>query len=304
MNIHLKTALSNIRRSPFQGLSAVFVLSITFFVVTTLSLLVYSSGKVLKYFETRPQVIAFLKDSAKPEEVTFLQKRLAEDIQVKDVKYVSKEEALAIYKEATSDNPLLSELVSPSIFPASIEFSLTNLNYASGLIEEVKKEPIVDQVGFTANIGGESKVESSVEKLKAITFYLRVGGGILVALLLTTSIVVLLVIISMRLLVRRQEVEVLDLIGATSAFVRSPVILEAVIYCLVGVSLGWIMSLIMTLYLTPAVVSYFKEIPVLPKGALDLLSLYGIILAIEVIIGLLLAVSGSMLAVSRSKKSK
>jgi cell division transport system permease protein len=151
-NIHIKTALTNIRRSPVQAFAAIFVLTITFFVITTLSVLVYSSNKVLSYFETRPQVIAFLKDGISASDVTKLQETLAKDTRVKDIRYVSKEEALAIYKDSTSDNPLLAELVSPSIFPASLEFSLTNLSYAKDVIAQVKAESIVDQVGFTANL--------------------------------------------------------------------------------------------------------------------------------------------------------
>ena len=122
MYIHLKTALDYIKRTPFQALAATFVLSITFFVVSMLSVLVYSSGQLLRHFETRPQVIAFLKDEATPEQISALQTRLGNDSRVKNVNYITKEQALSIYKEATADNPLLSELVSPSIFPSGPVF--------------------------------------------------------------------------------------------------------------------------------------------------------------------------------------
>lgn len=304
MSIHTKTAFSNIRRSPFQAIAATFTLTLTFFVITVLTVLVYSSDKVLEYFETRPQVITFLKKDAKPEQVSLLQTKLASDTRVKDVKYVSKEDALNIYKEATSDNPLLSELVSPAIFPASLEFSLTDISYAEGIIGEVKKEVVVDQVGFTANLGGEATIDSTVQRLKTITWYLRLGGGLFVGLLLATSVLVLLVVISMRLIVRREEVEILDLIGATIGFIRSPVIIEALVYSLTGVFVGWILSLIVTLYITPSIISYFKEIPVLPQSTTGLLTLFGIILVSEMFIGFVLALVGSMFAISRSRKTK
>src|SRR3990167_2860086 len=114
MNIHLKTALDYIKRSPFQALAAMFVLSLTFFVATLVSILVYSSSQLLSYFETRPQVIAFLKDDTLQDAIATLQHKLSLDTRIKEIRYVSKEEALAIYKKATSDNPLLGELVSPT----------------------------------------------------------------------------------------------------------------------------------------------------------------------------------------------
>ncbi|MGD8744411.1 MAG: permease-like cell division protein FtsX [Candidatus Woesebacteria bacterium] len=304
MNIHFKTAWDSIRRAPFQALAAVVVLSITFFVATILSFLVYSSNNLIRYFETRPQVIAFIKDDADTEEVQVLQNRLILDERVEDVNFVSKEMALEIYKKATSDDPLLTELVSPDIFPASLEFSLVNLSFAEEVIDDVRQEEIVDEVGFTASLGGESTLTDVVTKLRNITWYTKVGGGVFVSLLLGTSFLVLMIIIGMRMTTRRGEIEILDLVGATPAFIRSPIVIEAIIYSFSGVFIGWIVNLLLILYATPALISYFGDIPIVPEDTLKLLSVFGTILGIELIIGLFIAVFGSMLAVSRAKKRK
>ena len=303
-NVHTKTAFDYIRRAPFQALAATFVLTITFFITTLLAILVYSSNNVIRYFETRPQVIAFLKNEITTEQIANLQNKLIADERVRDVRYVSKEEALSIYKSATSDNPLLSELVSPSIFPASLEFSLEDLTQAQEIIDEVKRAEIVDQVGFTASLGGESDLEDVVERLKNITYYLRVGGGIFAGLLVATSFLVLIIIIGMRMSIKKGEIEILDLIGATPNFIRNPILIEAMIYSLTGVIIGWLLNFVLFLYLTPAIIRYFAEVPVLPRDTLELMGLFGVILGIEVIIGSLLALTGSMLAISRARRSK
>jgi cell division protein FtsX len=103
---------------------------------------------------------------------------------------------------------------------------------------------------------------------------------------------------------RRGEIEILDIIGATPRFIRSPIILEAIFYSLAGVFLGWMMALILVLYLTPSIISYFGEIPILPRDTISLLSLFGIILGAEILIGVLIALSGSILAVSRVHRNK
>lgn len=304
MNIHLKTAFDYIRRSPFQALAAIFVLFLTFFVATNLAVLLYSSGKVLKYFETRPQVIAFLKDEAGNEDVSKLQNKLSSDARIKEVRYVSKEEALSIYKKATEDNPLLSELVSPSIFPASLEFSLSDLSYAEEVIGQVKKEGIVDEVGFTASLGGESTLQEVVGRLRTISWYIRLGGGVFLGILGTASFLVLLVIIGMRMAVRKGEIEILDLIGATVGFIRSPIILEALLYSYIGVFLGWVGAFLLWLYAIPTLLSYFGEIPFLPKDNYSFFMLFLLILLIEVLTGTILALSGSLLAVSRARRTR
>lgn len=304
-NIHVKNAWHRIRRSPFQALAALSILSVTFFVITFVSVLVVSTTRVLNYFETRPQIIAFLKSDSKEEDINNLIDKLSNNPKIADVSYVTKEQALEIYKEATSDNPLLSELINPSIFPASIEVSLLNLSSASEIVEEIKTTEIVDNVGFTASLEGESGLTDVIERLKTISYYVRVGGALFAGILLSTSFLVLMIIIGMRITTKRTEIEILKLIGATSGFIRSPIIIESLFYVLAGVFTGWFMSLILVLYATPSVVAYFGEIPILPKNTIDLLVMFGLILAIELGVGLILASMGSMMAVSRaSKKNK
>jgi len=216
--------------------------------------------------------------------------------------FISKEEALEIYKKATADNPLLSELVSPSIFPASLEISLTDLSFAQDVINEVKGSEIVEQVGFTASLGGEETLGDVVSRLRTVTWYLRVGGGTFALLLASTSFLVLIIIISMRLTTRRGEIEILKLIGATPAFIRNPIILEALLYTVAGVFVGWLVTLVVVLYATPSLISYFGEIPILPRDTLQLLKIFGLVLAGELLVGLFLALTGSILAVSRVRK--
>lgn len=303
-NIHIKTAVNNIRRTPFQALSALFVLTVTFFVTTILLVFVYSSNQVIRYFETRPQVIAFLVDSATEEESQGLMGKLQSDPKVKNVTYVSKEQALQIYKNATSENPLLTELVAPSIFPASVEFTLNDLSYAEGIISELKSETIVDEVGFTASLGGEESLTDVVARLRQISYYIRLGGAIFAAFLLSTSFILILVIMGMRMTTRRKEVEILSLIGATPGFIRSPIMLEAIFYAFTGVFAGWLIAFLIVLYSTPSLLKYFDQIPILPQDPVYLLSLFGGILGVEIVIGIILCLIGSFVAVSRAGKKK
>jgi cell division transport system permease protein len=240
-----------------------------------------------------------LKDEIESEKISLLKGELESDVRVREVVYVTKEEALEIYKRATADNPLLSELVSPSIFPASLEVTLADLEHTQEIIEEIKAEDIVDQVGFTASLGDEDSLSDVIERLKNVTSYLRIGGGVFAAILAGTSTLILVVIIGMRMTTRRSEIEILSLIGATSGFIRSPIILEALIYAIGGVLAGWILSLILVLYSTPSLISYLGEIPVLPRDTISLFTIFGIILVGELLIGFVLALVGSAMAISR-----
>lgn len=300
MSTHFRNAVDAIKRAPFQAIAAIGVLTITFFVATIISILVYSSSQLLNYFETRPQVIAFLKNDVKEDATAALRRKLEGDLRIKDLKFVSKEEALDLYKKATADNPLLAELVSPSIFPASFEFSVTDLSLTTQVIDEVKKEGIVDSVGFTASIGGQTALNDVIDRLKKITFYVRAGGLGLSASLGFASFLVLMVVVGMRITTKRTDLETLKLMGATPGFIRAPILWEAIIYGVVGAFLGWLFGIILILYATPSVLSYFTNISVLPRNTLQFFTLLLVILGIEVVIAAFIAIIGSWVAVSRA----
>lgn len=304
MKQHLKTSMESIKRAPFQALAAVSVLAVTFFVTTLLSIVIFSSNQIIKYFETRPQVIAFLNEDATDEEINILQMRLESDQRVKSSKLVTKKEALAIYKKATADKPLLGELVSPSIFPASLEFSVVDLTLVQEVIDEISEEGVVESVGFTAAIGNDVNLVDVVERLKTITLYVRISGIVAAAVLALTSLIVLMVVIGMRITMRREEIESLNLIGATPWFIRAPIVLEAINYAITGVVIGWATASVIIMYSTPSIMKYFGEVPVLPQESSVFFAFLGLILAGELVVGVIIAVVASMSSVSRSIKNR
>ena len=154
---------------------------------------------------------------------------------------------------------------------------ITRFSMSLGYYDQKGVQKDQDYKRFTANIGGEKSLGDVVSRLKSISYYLRLGGIIFVSALGLTSFVVLLIIVTMRMNTRKGEVEILSLIGATPSFVRSPIILEGIIYSVFGVLVGWITSLIMWLYVAPSILTYFGNIPVLPQKPVDFFILFAII---------------------------
>lgn len=292
----------SMRRSPFQALSAIFVLSLTFFVTTLLILLVYASSQVLTFFETQPQIVAYLKDDVSDEKVQEIKARYESDSRVRSVNYFTKEQALERYKKATADNPLLTQLVNPRIFPASLDFNLHDLKDTSELFSELRGDENIEDVGFTGSLENEEQLIQVIDRLQTASRYIRIGGGSFVIFLVSTSLLVLIVIIGMRMVTRKGEIEILDLIGATPGFIRAPIFIESIFYGLFGTFLGWFLALLLILYSTPTILSYFRDIPILPRDPLSLLSIFGMILGAELVIAFFLVLFGTSIALSRAKK--
>ena len=298
----INTAVKHIRRSPYQALTAIMIMTITFFVATILILLAYGSSTTLKYFETKPQLMAYLVKDGTQEDAERISKKLQSDPRVERVKIVTQEEALQIYKELSSSQPLISEFLSPKTLPISIDFSVADLKFTQELISELEKDPKIDEINFTASLGTGQSLEEAVDKLSNISKYLKIAGGVTLTFLILSSLLVLLVIIGMRISSRRDEIEILQLLGATSGFIRSPFIAEGVFYAVVGAFAGWLLASLLTLYLSPSLVAYFAGVPFLPKDLFGLLKLFGIILTGQILLALILGASGSFVAIKRYLK--
>lgn len=298
----INTSWKHIRRSPYQALTAVLIMTITFFVASVLIVLAYASSSTLKYYETKPQLIAYFTKDAKPDDISDLKIKLEADQRVDNIKFVSQEEALEIYKELTVNTPNITEFVSSKILPPSYEFSAKDLSFTQELINETEKLAYIDEVRFTASLGSKENLTEAVQRLTNISKYIRIGGGITLTFLLLSSLLMLLVIIGMRISTRRDEIEILQLIGATPGFIRGPFVLEGVFYAVAGSILGWLLALLLTIYISPSLVAFFQGVPFLPKDILSLLALFGIILGGQIVLAIILGTAGSFVAIKRYLK--
>lgn len=286
MKDHLKVTWTHIRRSPYQTMAAVGIMILTFFVTSVFVLLAAGSGAILSYFETRPQVTAFFKDEVTVEEIEDLRVRLKATDKVSETKYVSKEEALTIYREQNKDDPLLLEMVTASILPASLEVSTLNLSFLGEVAGILREETSVDEVIFQ---------EEVVEALRSWTNSLRKVGISLVGFLTMISFLIILVIIGMKVALRRKEIEIFQLIGASAWYIRLPFIFEGIFYGVLGAILSWGITYLLLLYSTPFLIQFLAGIPILPIPVVFMLFLLGG----EIILGALIGTIGSLVAVSR-----
>jgi len=229
----------------------------------------------LTFFESQPQVIAYLKDSAEEEEIDDLVSRLEATGKIDQVTYVSKEEALKIYQAANKDNPLLLEMVSAEILPASIEVSTLKIDYLKEVAGILEEEAIV-----SVSEGGRKEIdfaESIADSLRDWTQAIRrvgLGGG---ALLVVQTLLLMIVVTSMKIALRRDEVEILKLLGASSWQTRSPFLVEGIIYGLWGAVFGFGGMYLALTQLGQALIgfSFFADIGVFPVDQNFLLLLLG-----------------------------
>lgn len=300
----LKTAKQQIRRTPYQALAAVIVLSVTFFLGNIFSLIALGSQATLSHFETRPQIIAYLKESVTEEQTSPLQETLNSSGQVEDIHFVSKEEALAIYKESVNNDPLLLgsitdlSTITADILPSSLEISVKEVDSFPTILEILKQSDLVD-----VNAKGEKDIDfpqDIVSELTAWTKGLRAGGLVLIIAQAIASVLTTSIIISMKVRSKRSEIQTMKLLGAKDSFISAPYMFESIFYSLTGAFIGWILAYTCLLYATPFLAPRLSGIIDFPVSPIVMLAvLFG-----SLILAVVLGLTSGALAVGRFLRSK
>jgi cell division transport system permease protein len=286
---HIKTAGKYIRRSPYQALSATLIMTLTFFSISIFAVLTVVSVNLINYFETRPQLTVFFKDTAELNDINAMKAQLQATGKTSDVSYISKEQALEIYKNINKDEPELVELVTADILPASLEVQALRPEDLKSLSTVVANSEYVDRIVFQEEI---------VDTLISWSNAFRIVGLGVISVLVTVSVFVIVTIIGIKITTRRADIETMRLIGASKWFVRTPFLIEGFIYGVMGAMIGWLLSYGILLYTTPYLQNFLKGVPIFPVDPLTIIQILGI----EIAFALILGVSASYIAVLRYLK--
>lgn len=284
-----KTVWNNIRRSPYQSFAAIFIMMFTFLVVSFFVFTLYGSSRSISYFESKPQVTAFFRNEAKQEEIEALEKSLKSTNKISSLKFVSKDDALNIYKEQNKDDPLLLELVTADILPSSLEISTIKIEDLSEINKMLKASTLVSEVIFQKDV---------VSILTSWTGALRRIGLGLVIVLSLASVFIIVAIIGIKVSQKKQDIEIMRLIGASGWYIRWPFILEGIFYGVLGALVGWVISTFALWYASPFLSDFLRGIPIFP---IPLILLFGLLLS-EILLAIVLGALSSFLAVLRYLK--
>jgi cell division transport system permease protein len=184
----------------------------------------------LEYTESKVEVVADLKDTATLTDVTGIEDRLHAMPEVKDVHYVSREDALATYRArlAEQGEQDLTKYLDANPLHASLEVKLVDPKVFGDVVEKLRAEPAVDKV---------KEQQKTVDSLLTITNVLRTAGTVI--LIVIALIVLFIIVNTIRLAVvaRAEEIEIMRLVGASDAFIRWPFVFEGAMVGLLGAAL-------------------------------------------------------------------
>lgn len=250
----MKDIILSLRRAPYQTLSAFLVLFFTLFLSIILFISVSFLHGTLSYLETRPQVTAYFQTTTPEADIFRIRDQLNQSGKVLSIRYISQGEAFKIYREMNKDNPLLLEMVTSDILPPSLEIYAKKPIHLPEIAEFLGRQGGIDEVQFQRDI---------LDRLLSLTNIVRQGSIIFFLYLFGMSIVVLTTTTLFKIALKKEEIELQRLIGATNSYIRRPYIIEGLIMGAAASTVSFLIIMAVILYANPFLTSYLRGIPTL-----------------------------------------
>src|SRR5215216_3334845 len=287
LGFFLREALKNIRLNLLMSITAI---TTTFICILVLGvgLLVSSHVEgIIGSVREDVSVEAFFPTDASQQEIDKVRSAVEDYPEVASVNYVSKEEALAQFKDTFSDKPELYENLDPGVLPASLQIQLTDPARADEVAQRLKEEH-----GFTDE--NLSYPQQTIERLNKVTSYMLFGLYGATILFLISSVLLISNAIRLSIFARRKEIEVMKLVGASDSFVRTPFVFEGLVEGLIGAGL----AALTVIWINFLFIDWARDqLPFVPISA-DAVNTI-LLLLVLVAVGVVIGVVGSFLSVTR-----
>lgn len=220
--------LSGLARRRLSGSVAIMIMGAALLTLSIFSLVTINLDRVLQSLRGEIDVVVYLEDDVHPEDQDRLQRDLAATNGVQFVRYLGREQALERFRIELGDDAELLDALHENPLPASFELSLSPDGQDAGRVN-----------ALTSMISGYPGVEEVVAQIAWVQRLDRVAR----AFSMVTLVIGLIVLISsvfvisntVRLTVeeRADQIEIMKLVGATNAFIRTPFVLT-----------GWLQGLV------------------------------------------------------------
>jgi cell division transport system permease protein len=206
-------------------LAGVFTMGLILLLVGGTLLLTHTIDALVTQQESQASNIKiYLQDSESLRTITDYEQRFAHDPRVLSVGFTSEDQAVIIFKNRGLNTDDVLGVLDTNPLPASIDLKVRKLSELSQMNTLAESLPIVD-----SSAGRATTYDANViPRLQTAVTWIFGIGVVLSVVLAIISLVIIMNTIRTAVYIRRTEVEIMKLVGATDWFVRWPFILEGV----------------------------------------------------------------------------
>ena len=241
----LRRVLKSFRELLWTHILTSGTMAMTLFIFGGFLLIQDNLHGLVKGWGDQIQIFAYLENRLTAAEVAPLVSRLSAYPEVESVRFVSQGEAWQNFKKSLGSQSGVLEGLSADILPASLEIALKagdrSHDSLAGVAERLRAEKGVSEVEYP-----EEWTERFSLLLLGIQWAKWVLGGFLVA----ATLLIVGNTVKLAILARREEIEIMQLVGAPAGLIQAPFVIEGMIQGLFGASLSLIFLWLLFLFLS------------------------------------------------------
>jgi cell division transport system permease protein len=280
----LREAFRNMRLNALMSATAATTTAVCVLILGVGLLVSAHVEGVIRQVGQSVSITAYYPDDMRQGKMEEIEKSVQDYPEVREVDFVSREQALSRFKRMMSDQPEIYEGLGSDVMPASLEIQLNDPRDSTAVADRLRGE------GFREL----SYPQQTVERLNQVTSYVVWALRGATVLFLVASVLLISNAIRLSIFARRKEIEVMKLVGASDGFVRWPFVLEGLVQGLVGAAL----AALLVVATNSLFVSWVREaVPFVPVSAHAVHTLT--VLAVLIGVGALIGILGSVVSVRR-----
>jgi len=285
----LTEAATSLWRSRLVNAVSIGTIAVSLFVLGAFLTVASGLGEMVTRWAEKVQVIVYLEDGVEERVRASLENRLREDPAASGVEFVSREQALARFREMFRDLSSLPEDLGENPFPASLEVTLRAERQSPAEVERMAKAlegaPGILEIQY--DLLWIERLATGVRLVRGVGAFL--GGILVLAGVFTISNVIRLTIYA-----REDELDIMRLVGATRAYVKGPFVVEGMVQGGLGglVAAGLLWAALLWLSRSLASSDLLGHAAFALSPGIPLLLVLG---------GMLVGVAGSLLSLARLK---
>jgi cell division transport system permease protein len=225
----VQQAMANFLRNKMVNSLCLGIIAFTLLVPGIFNYISFNLERYINKLSENVEAIFYLKDDNDGKAIEKLVQRIQANLLIKDVGFTSKDQArINFSSEFPELNYILAEF-SNSPFPASIDVKFQsdarNLIQVESFIRDIKKAPAIESVQLNLDWA---------RKIAMIKNFASFVGFFLSAILLIVSIFIIFNVVKINIFYRRDEINILRLVGATDWYIKTPFLLEGLILGFLG----------------------------------------------------------------------
>lgn len=222
----VQEAVKNLWRNGLMSVASISSVMATLVILGIIFVLVININSFVDGAQSQfDEITVYLEDGVPATDIPGIQQRIAAIIGVKNVRYESKDEALAKWRDSWGDEAYLLDGLSENPLPNAFIIRLRKLEDTESVVSILDTFEGIEEVTFYKDL---------IDKVVSTSKFIRTLGSGLIAALIAISTFIITNTIKLAVNARKREINIMKYVGATHWFIRWPFLLEGTLLGCIG----------------------------------------------------------------------